>query len=58
MMLQRLSEHENSGKIVLPPIVLPCVLDVATIDVNAGLSTLHESNLPATRDIFMVEMLP
>jgi hypothetical protein len=36
MIVQKFPEHEKAGKMVLPPIVLPCVLDVAVIKSNTG----------------------
>jgi hypothetical protein len=35
-MVQRFPEHEKVGNMVLPPLVLPCVLDVAVIKSDKG----------------------
>jgi hypothetical protein len=34
MMVHEFPEHEKAGKMVLPPIILPCVLDVAGTEMN------------------------
>jgi hypothetical protein len=50
-------EQEKAGKMVLPPIVLPCVLDVAvlTLSIYNAMTIIHT---PAMRDTLIFAVVP
>jgi hypothetical protein len=48
--VQVLPEHENAGKIVRPPIVLPCVLDTAATSDTRMPDVAPEVSCPALHD--------